>query len=186
MNKLIIAIIVIAAVVVVGLLYFNLNDSGGGEAGTESVLPPAEESPSGQFPTAESFDSTLPPAGESNQPVKTSIPPPTPSVNSGQAPPVIPPAATPPPAPKPTTHQVSIQGFAFSQSSINVKKGDTVVWANNDSAPHTVTADSGASGPASQTLNGGNTYSFTFTSAGTFKYHCAFHPGMTGTVLVTE
>lgn len=64
-----------------------------------------------------------------------------------------------------------------------MKAGTKVTWTNNDGAPHTVTSDSGAFG--SQTLNQGNTFSFTFTSAGTFPYHCAFHPGMKGTVIVT-
>ena len=84
----------------------------------------------------------------------------------------------------PTTHNVSIQGFSFSQKSINVKKGDTVVWTNKDSAPHTVTGGNG--GPASGALNDGGTYLFTFNSAGTFDYHCAIHPSMTGSVVVTQ
>lgn len=88
------------------------------------------------------------------------------------------------PVATPTTHNVSIQNFAFSQKSINVKKGDTVVWTNNDSAPHTVTG--GNAGPASGTLNNGGTYSFTFNNTGMFDYHCAIHPSMTGNVVVTQ
>jgi plastocyanin len=30
----------------------------------------------------------------------------------------------------------------------------------------------------------GRQFSFTFTRAGTFSYHCAIHPGMVGTVVV--
>ena len=30
----------------------------------------------------------------------------------------------------------------------------------------------------------GNTYQFTFTTAGTYQYHCNFHPGMAGSVVV--
>lgn len=81
-------------------------------------------------------------------------------------------------------HSVAIQSFAFDKQSINIKKGDTVVWANNDSAPHTVTGDNG--GPNSPTLNKNGTYSFTFNTAGIFPYHCAFHPSMKGTIIVAE
>ncbi|MBI3589497.1 MAG: cupredoxin domain-containing protein [Candidatus Liptonbacteria bacterium] len=94
------------------------------------------------------------------------------------------PPASQAPVVTPTTYNVSIQGFAFNQKSINVKKGDTVVWTNKDSAPHTVTGNNG--GPASGTLNSGGTYSFTFNGTGTFDYHCAIHPYMTGSVVVTQ
>ncbi len=81
------------------------------------------------------------------------------------------------------THSVLIQSFAFSEKSLTIKKGETVVWSNKDSAPHTVTGAAG--GPASATLNSGGAYSFTFNTAGTFEYHCAFHPSMKGTIIVT-
>lgn len=77
--------------------------------------------------------------------------------------------------------------FAFSPATITIKVGTTVTWTNNTSAPHTVTSDdgttfdSGASNPIS--ANGG-TYSFTFTKAGTFTYHCQIHPFMKATVIV--
>lgn len=82
-----------------------------------------------------------------------------------------------------TNHSVAIEGFAFGPKSLNIKKGETIVWANNDSVPHTVTSDTGTT-LASQTLNKGGNYSFTFNSAGTFSYHCAFHPSMKGTIVV--
>ena len=65
-----------------------------------------------------------------------------------------------------------------------IKKGDIIIWTNKDSAPHTATGDNG--GPDSPTLGTGQSYSFTFTSAGTFTYHCNFHPSMKGTVMVTQ
>jgi plastocyanin len=48
---------------------------------------------------------------------------------------------------------------------------------------HTVTGDNG--GPSSQPLATGQSYSFTFNTAGTFAYHCSIHPSMTGMVIVT-
>lgn len=93
------------------------------------------------------------------------------------------PTPAPTPAPASVTHKVSIQGFAFGPASQSVKKGDTVVWTNQDSAPHTVT---GTGGLNSSTLSAGQSYSFTFSSVGTFTYHCNFHPSMTGSITVTE
>jgi plastocyanin len=78
---------------------------------------------------------------------------------------------------------VTIQNFSFSPDTITVNKGMTVVWTNNDSAGHTITAD-GGNGPASGVINPGETYAFTFDAAGTFGYHCSIHPSMKGTVVV--
>lgn len=85
------------------------------------------------------------------------------------------------------TNSVTIQNFAFSPASITVKKGTTVTWTNKDSTPHTVTQDeAGGPGMDSKGLAQGETYSATFNTTGTFKYHCAFHSNMTGTVTVTD
>ena len=82
----------------------------------------------------------------------------------------------------PTTHYIDIQGYAFSPSSITINVGDTIVWTNYDSASHTVTSNDGTFDSGS--ISTGNTFSFTFTSAGTFNYYCAPHPNMTGSVTV--
>ena len=78
---------------------------------------------------------------------------------------------------------VSISNFAFSPATISVKVGTTVTWTNNDSAPHTITADDGSfdSGEIAQ----GKSYSHAFSSAGTFTYHCSVHPFMKASVVVT-
>lgn len=84
-----------------------------------------------------------------------------------------------------TTNEVAIENFAFSPANITVKVGTTVTWTNKDSTQHTVTIDSGA-GPHSQPLAQGDTYSFTFSKAGTYSYHCSIHPTMQAKVVVTE
>jgi len=84
-----------------------------------------------------------------------------------------------------STNAVTIQNFAFSPASITVKKDTMVTWTNKDSTAHTVTADSG-NGPASQPLQPGQSYSFTYNQTGTFTYHCSIHPEMHGTVVVTD
>jgi plastocyanin len=53
---------------------------------------------------------------------------------------------------------------------------------NNDSIAHTSTANGGAWN--SGTMAPGASFSTTFSSAGTFQYHCTIHPGMVGTVTV--
>jgi plastocyanin len=90
------------------------------------------------------------------------------------------PTATPTPA----ARQVSatIQSMAFSPNPITVARGSTVTWTNLDGMPHTVTADDGSW--ESGTLGQGATYSHVFTSPGSYTYHCASHPFMTGTVVV--
>ncbi len=99
-------------------------------------------------------------------------------------------ASTPVPPPVPATvavptpsssSAVSITGFAFPKN-VTVAIGTTVTWTNNDPAPHTITSDTGAFG--SSDIAPGGTYSHTFTSAGTFPYHCEIHPSMQGTITV--
>jgi plastocyanin len=85
-----------------------------------------------------------------------------------------------------STDKVQISGFAFSPKNITVKKGTTVTWTNKDSAVHNVTESDSQDGPKSGSLSQGQSYSFTYNSAGTFNYECTIHPGMTGTVTVTE
>jgi plastocyanin len=82
-------------------------------------------------------------------------------------------------------NEVEIQDMAFKPSSLTTKKGLTITWTNKDSVSHTVTSDSGNE-LASGTIAPGATYSHTFSTVGTFSYHCSIHPNMTGTITVTE
>jgi len=89
------------------------------------------------------------------------------------------------PAPAPTTVTIDIQNFSFSPAAAFVKVGTIVTWVNNDSAPHTVTADSGTV-LNSPTLQPGQTYSVTLNNLGTISYHCKFHSSMHGSITVTS
>jgi len=73
---------------------------------------------------------------------------------------------------------------AYSPPDLNVRTGTTVTWTNSDRDSHTTTSD--AAGWNSGTISPGRQFSFTFQSAGEFRYHCSFHPGMTGTVTVAD
>lgn len=80
-------------------------------------------------------------------------------------------------------HNIEISNFAFSAPSLIIKQGDTVVWTNKDSAPHTVTSDTGNE-LSSKLLKTNEVYSHTFDTAGTFDYHCEVHPMMKASITV--
>ena len=73
----------------------------------------------------------------------------------------------------------------FNPATFPARVGDTVTWYNADVMEHTVTTDAGT--PVafdSPLLNSGDTFSLTFTQAGTYAYHCTPHPLMKGTIVV--
>ncbi len=76
---------------------------------------------------------------------------------------------------------VKIGNFTFGPQEVKVKAGTTVTWTNEDDIPHTVVSPNNF---RSQVLDTDGTYSFTFTTPGTYKYFCSLHPHMTGTILV--
>ena len=80
------------------------------------------------------------------------------------------------------TVEVKIDNFTFNPQQITVKAGDTVIWTNGDDIPHTVTSKTGLF--KSKALDTDDKFSFTFATPGTFKYFCALHPHMTGTIVV--
>jgi plastocyanin len=92
--------------------------------------------------------------------------------------------ADPTPSPLPTFH-VEISNNAFSPASLTVPVGATVVWKNDDPYAHTVTMQ-GTNGFDSGNLGGGQTFSRTFTTAGTYPYECSIHPSMTATIVVAN
>jgi amicyanin len=80
------------------------------------------------------------------------------------------------------THAVAIADFAFAPTTLTIAVGDTVTWTNEDAVEHTATSTAGAfdSGLLAQ----GESFSFTFTTAGTYDYLCTPHPTMTGRIVV--
>lgn len=64
---------------------------------------------------------------------------------------------------------------------------NTVVWKNNDTVIHTVytySVTSGAQSFQSPYISPGQTWNYTFTTPGTYKYYCSIHPWMAGEVIV--
>ncbi len=82
----------------------------------------------------------------------------------------------------PGTNEVWMQNTAFTPASITVPVNTTLTWTNKDGITHTVTSNTGLFG--SPNISGGGTYSYLFTTAGTFPYHCTIHSSMSGTVIV--
>jgi amicyanin len=79
---------------------------------------------------------------------------------------------------------VSISDFKFTPAILTVPAGSTVTWTNQDEEPHTVAAKDGSF--HSPGMDTHATYSFTFTTRGSYDYICSIHPFMTGTVVVTK
>lgn len=78
---------------------------------------------------------------------------------------------------------VDIRGSTFDPVIVNIPKGTTVTWVNDDSVRHTVTSVSSAFD--SGNIDPGKTYSYTFNQTGTFEYSCTIHPSIThGKVIV--
>jgi plastocyanin len=80
--------------------------------------------------------------------------------------------------------QIKMQNIQFSPKATTVKVGQKVTWTNDDNTDHNVTADSGADFK-SKDFGNGATFEFTPDKAGTVKYECTIHPGMTATLNVT-
>jgi plastocyanin len=171
------------------------------------ATPAALVSAQAPAPTADPGDGQgvtppLPAEDPASQPQPPEAPPPLPPDAPPQpstgtpepdpaAPPPAPDEAPPPVADSSTTVSAktasvaildgsSQSDYVFSPSSITVATGDTVNWTNNGAEPHDVTG----SGLASGTLQSGQGYSHTFTSAGDFSYICSIHPFMEGSVTV--
>ena len=82
------------------------------------------------------------------------------------------------------TGSIVMQNNAFQPSHITVPARTTVTWTNGDQVPHNVTFDDG--GGSSDSLSFGATFQRVFNDPGAFDYECTIHPGMDGTVTVTE
>ena len=78
---------------------------------------------------------------------------------------------------------ISIDNFTFTPQTLTVKAGTTVTWTNRDDIPHGIASQTNAF-TRSNALDTDDSYSFTFTTPGTYKYFCYVHPHMTGTIVV--
>jgi plastocyanin len=100
------------------------------------------------------------------------------------------------------TTTVLIVNYAYLPADVTVPAGTTVTWVNQDSVGHTVTeGDPNSPKPANlrvfdssgEAVNGkvsligaGQSWSYTFTTPGTYEYYCIVHPYMIGYITVTS
>jgi len=93
-----------------------------------------------------------------------------------------PPSYTPDVVTMPAGTAATSGNFSPAKIVVIIGQNNTVTFTNDDSAPHTVTADDGSFD--SGNLNPGASWTYTFTTPGTFTYHCNYHSFMHGTVVV--
>lgn len=75
----------------------------------------------------------------------------------------------------------------FTPANVAIGVGGTVTFTFGD-VPHNVFFDNAPAG-APDAITGANanmSATRTFTTAGTFQYNCRIHPGMNGTVVVSN
>src|SRR6476661_4004100 len=74
------------------------------------------------------------------------------------------------------SEKVQIVEFTYQPDPVVVQVGGKVIWKNEDTAPHTATADDGSFDTG--IVERGKIKSETFKEAGTFPYFCEVHPTM--------
>jgi plastocyanin len=82
------------------------------------------------------------------------------------------------------SEKVDIVEFTYQPDPVVVQVGGKVIWQNQDTAPHTATADDDSFDTG--TIEKGKIGSETFKQAGTITYFCEIHPTMHGSVEVVE
>ncbi|HYQ09384.1 MAG TPA: cupredoxin family copper-binding protein [Xanthobacteraceae bacterium] len=82
-----------------------------------------------------------------------------------------------------TPGAITIDNFSFGPDSLTVKAGTTVTWTNRDDIPHGIGSANNAF-KKSPALDTDDSFSFTFTTPGTYQYFCYLHPKMVGSIVV--
>src|SRR5688572_418604 len=85
-------------------------------------------------------------------------------------------------------HRVKIDDLKYEPARIKVRKGEMVVWINEDDRDHTVVC---RDKDKEKSFNSGKIaakgkFKFTFKNPGTYQYGCSYHPRMKATVEVVD
>lgn len=89
-------------------------------------------------------------------------------------------AAAAPAAAAPHRADVNVQYSAYGPSQLDVLPGTSVVWSNESTRTHTVTAYDGTFD--SGRLEPGARFLVTFARPGAYRYHCSIHPSILGEI----
>ena len=76
--------------------------------------------------------------------------------------------------------EVSIEFGDYRPDLLDILPGETVKWTNVSQRTHTVTSDTGLFD--SGEVPGGRGFAFTFSTPGSYRYHCTIHPSIVGEV----
>jgi len=79
--------------------------------------------------------------------------------------------------------QLKNGNYAFKPADITIKPGTEVIWNNTSGTDHTVTVNNHA---GIDDIPPSSKAHLTFAKAGTFKYHCSFHPYMKGKITIKK
>jgi len=79
---------------------------------------------------------------------------------------------------------IEMRQQSFIPEKVVVKPGATVMWTNDDTIPHSVTANDGSfdSGP----ILPGQSFKWVANANGDVAYHCIYHPSMTATLTLQQ
>ncbi len=85
------------------------------------------------------------------------------------------------------TETVVFNQEQITPTRLEIQPGTTVIWMNDDTVPHTVTAGARQepSGLFDFELVPGGEFEFTFDEQGVYEYYCRYHPE-TAEIIVTE
>ena len=78
----------------------------------------------------------------------------------------------------------------FHPQSMNIHKGDQIIWTNMDEMMHSITGNVSSEGSStgifdSGALHTGQEFTYSFNEEGQYQYTCTFHPFMTGKISVS-
>jgi plastocyanin len=81
---------------------------------------------------------------------------------------------------------VVMKSLAFTPDVIRARRGDRIVWTNEDNVPHNVTWIAGRRFVSSaRAMNPGTRFSTRIIQSGSVEYLCSIHPWMRGTIVVS-
>jgi plastocyanin len=83
---------------------------------------------------------------------------------------------------KPSSTVINIDNFSFSPATLTISAGTSVTWTNHDDIPHTIVEHDRKF--KSKGLDTDDSFSYTFSEAGTYEYFCGLHPKMVGKIVV--